>query len=48
MSLRHIIECIRGLDIMDYVKIVGILPEDTRITLYEYASGWIALGGYYG
>ncbi len=47
-SLRHIIECIRGLNIMDYVKIVGILPEDTRSTLYEYASGWIALGGYYG
>ncbi len=47
-NLRHISECIRWLNIMDYVKIVGILPEQDRIALYEYASGWIALGGYYG
>lgn len=33
---------------MDYVKILGILPEGEKNTLYEYASGWISLGGYYG
>jgi hypothetical protein len=33
---------------MEYVKILGIIPESDRSALYEYASGWIALGGYYG
>ncbi len=42
-NLRHISECIRGFGIMDYVKIIGILPPSDRAGLYEYASGWIAV-----
>ena len=47
INLKHITECIRGLDIMDYVKIIGILPTWDRECLYEYASGWIAVWAYY-
>ena len=47
VNLKHITECIRGLSIMDYVKIIGILPAWDRACLYEYASGWIAVWGYY-
>lgn len=46
-NMRHISECIRGLGILDYVKIIGILPPADRACLYEYASGWISVGSYY-
>lgn len=29
---------------MDYVKIVGVLPQSEKETLYAYASGWIYIG----
>lgn len=47
-NLKHISDCIRGLDIMEYVKIIGTLPKWEKNALYENASGWISLWRYYG
>ena len=46
-NLGHITEYIRGLDLMEHVRIMGILPEDDHASLYEHMDGWLYVGPYY-
>lgn len=46
-NLGMISAIIRSLDIIDSVKIVGILSREDRETLYAHAKGWLYTGAYY-
>lgn len=46
-NLGHITEYIRGLDLMEHVRIMGILPDEDHASLYEHSDGWIYVGSYY-
>ena len=47
-NLWHIASYIRSLDLIDMVKIGGLLPMKEKETLLSHASAWISIGSYYG
>lgn len=46
--LREIMHIIESLNIVDQVKLTGVLSQEDIYILYQNASGWIATGSYYG
>lgn len=47
-NLWHIASYIRSFDLIDMVKIVGLLPLKEKEIILSHASAWISIGSYYG